>query len=259
MSTTTTKLKPLVDGDVLVYRCGFSADSQMKKEAKERGYNEEETKQFLEETDYTSWAIGNLKTSLRDLEERFGGKNRIFLTGEGNFRESIATILPYKGNRPGTKPKYYRDLKDYMLHFKDATLIEGREADDAMGCAQWAKKDRSTVICTIDKDLDMIPGNHFNFMHGKFYEVDIADANLYFFKQMLTGDRVDNIPGIEQIGEKRSEALIEENGRDLFLVRDAVQQKYKEQYGEEWEAAYNEIADLLWIERVEGRKCPFLF
>lgn len=255
----TDKLSPLIDGDVLVYRCGFSADSQMKREAKERGLSPEETEEFLAETDYTNWAIGNTKTSINDLVERFGGKPRIFLTGDGNFREQLATILPYKGNRTGAKPKYYRDIKDYLLHFKDAELIHGREADDAMGCIQWAAKDRSTIICTIDKDLDMIPGWHYNFMHNEQYGIHVKEANLWLFQQMLLGDRVDNIPGIHNVGEKRTAALLEENDHDLFKVRDAVQALYRKQYGEDWEAAYNEVADLLWIERIEGKKCPFLF
>lgn len=254
------KLSPLIDCDILLYRCGFSADSQMKREAKERGYDEEETKQFLEETDYTSWAIGNLKTSLEDITSRFRGKPRLFLTGSGNFREQLATLQPYKGNRdPSHKPKYYRDLKDYMLHFKNAELIEGREADDAMGCAQWAAKDKSTIIASIDKDLMMIPGNHYNLSKGETRYVDIHEANLWLFQQMLLGDRVDNIPGIDNVGPKRTAALLEECNYELARVRDAVQALYRKQYGEDWEAAYVEVASLLWIERVEGKKCPYLF
>lgn len=260
LPTTTNKLRPLIDGDMLVYSCGFSADSQKRKEGKELGLQDEELEQWLQEEDYTAWAIGNVKTSINDIVGQFSDRYRLFLTGDGNFREQIATILPYKGNRdPTHKPKYYKEIKTYMMDRLLAEVIHGREADDAMGCAQWAHKDRSTVIASGDKDLDMVPGYHYNLRKGTFYDVGINDANLFFFRQMLTGDRTDNIPGINQIGDKRADKLIEDCGYDLDKVRAAVQEKYKAQYGEDWERAYQEVADLLWIERVENKKCPYLW
>lgn len=261
-------LTPLIDCDILVYRCGFAADSQVKRDVLEQsgGIPEEDLKQILEQTDYLNFALGNVKSVMHEVLDTFrvapspaGDKQgyRAFLTGSGNFREQLATILPYKGNRDELhKPKYYREIKSYLVDIWRATVVHGREADDALGCEQWKHKDRSTCIVTIDKDLDMVPGYHYNWVKKEFYDVSLDDANKFLFYQMLTGDRTDNIPGINKIGEVRATKLLD--GLDLESARNVVISKYREQYGEAWEQAYNEVAGLLWIQRIEGKECPYL-
>lgn len=254
------KLRPLIDGDIMLYACGFAADSQIKKEYKEHfpEASDEEVAQAMAETEYTNYALGNVKSVLDDICAMFSKDYKLYLTGAGNFREQIATILPYKGNRDEThKPKYYRDIKDYLKDFWNATTIFGREADDALGCEQWAHKDRSTVIVTIDKDLNQIPGYHYNWRKNLFFDVSLTDANAFFWYQMLDGDKTDNIPGIKGLGEKKIPKLF--NGAtDIPTLRAIVQEQYKKQYGPDWERAYHEVADLLWMQRVEGKTCPFL-
>lgn len=255
-------LKPLVDGDILQYRCGFAADSQVKKDFKDNnpGASTEELDNYMANYDYVSFALGNVKSTMKEVIERFDGDSmRVFITGSGNFREQLATILPYKGNRdPTHKPKYYRDIKQYLIDVWKAEVIHGREADDALGCTQWAAKERDTVICTIDKDLDMIPGHHYNFVKNEYYYVQKPWADCFLFWQMLVGDRTDNIPGINKIGKVRADALYEESGGDVLKFREIVRQKYREQYGADWERAYREVGGLLWIQREEGEECPFL-
>ena len=38
----------------------------------------------------------------------------LYITGEGNFRDTIATERPYKGNRKSDKPFHYHNLKAYI-------------------------------------------------------------------------------------------------------------------------------------------------
>jgi len=55
----------------------------------------------------------------------------IILSGPGNFRDSIATIKPYKGNRDPTHiPVHYSAIRQYMIDQYCAVVIHGREADD---------------------------------------------------------------------------------------------------------------------------------
>ena len=61
----------------------------------------------------------------------------LFLTGSGNFREQLATIRPYKGNRPDDKPYHYERVRDYLIKFRNAILVEGMEADDAVSIEQY--------------------------------------------------------------------------------------------------------------------------
>ena len=265
-STTTNYeipagLTPLLDCDILVYRCGFAADSQVKRDIEEQSggtLSEDEVKQELEKTDYLNFALGNVKSVMHDVLDAFCTKEyRAYLTGSGNFREQLATILPYKGNRDELhKPKYYREIKQYLTDVWGAELVHGREADDALGCEQWKHKDRSTCIVSIDKDLDMIPGFHYNWVRKEFYDVDIQDANKFLFYQMLTGDRTDNIPGIKGVGPVRAKKLLGDG--TMEDNRRVVQEQYRQQYGDEWEAAYHEVASLLWIQRIEGKECPYL-
>lgn len=76
---------------------------------------------------------------------------------------------------------------------------------------QWALNSHrqnleKTVICTKDKDLDMISGLHYNWTKDKEpYEVSEQQALKAFYSQLLTGDRVDNIQGIKGIGNKKAE------------------------------------------------------
>lgn len=260
--TSYKHLKPLVDGDILQYRCGFAADSQVKKEYKENnpGASDEEIAAYMADYDYVAFALGNTKEVIREVEKLFDSSNmRVFLTGQGNFREQVATILPYKGNRdPSHKPKYYKDIKHYLIDVWKAEVIDGREADDALGCAQWEAKERDTVLCTIDKDLDMIPGHHYNFVKKEYYYVPKQYADMRIFWQMLVGDRTDNIPGIAGIGEVRATKLMDECKGDLEAFRAVVRDKYKDQYGSDWERSYNEVGSLLWIQREDGKECPYL-
>lgn len=256
------ELHPLIDCDILVYRCGFAADSQVRRDfkAQDTTATAEEIEEALQEEDYVHFALGNVKQVMEEVVGRFNPDYKAYLSGKSNFREQVATILPYKGNRdPSHKPKYYREIKEYLVSVWNATVVEGREADDAIGCDQWGAKSRDTIIVSIDKDLDMIPGPHYNWVKNFAYDVNLNNANLMLFYQMLTGDRTDNIPGIYGVGPKTADRLIESLGSDLGKVRTAVQEAYRKQYGPGWEAAYNEVATLLWIQRVPDKECPYLW
>ena len=126
-------------------------------------------------------------------------------------------------------------------------MIEGREADDALGCAQT----KETCIVSIDKDLDMIPGAHYNFVKDQFYEVNEEQAWHSFYKQLLTGDRTDNIPGITGIGPKKAEKLLDGHKGQMDLHR-RVEQAYKEHYAKDALSLMNERGSLLWIQREPG-------
>ena len=51
-----------------------------------------------------------------------------------------------------------------------------------MGIYQMANKD--TVICSIDKDLLMIPGEHYDFVKGIYREQFTIPAIRHFYRQL---------------------------------------------------------------------------
>lgn len=240
----------LFDSDILVYRCGFSADSEAKKEWGNEKYLD---------MDYPEKALGNTKSAITGTLEKLEANAedcKFFLTGAGNFRDKIATIKPYKGNRdPTHKPKYYKEIRDYLMGVWKAELIEGHEADDALAMAQWACPDRSTCIVTIDKDLNMIPGWHYNWVKEEMFDVSISDANRNFYWQMLVGDTTDNIPGIRGVGPKTADKLLRKDAEEAEW-KGIVKDLYYKEYGPRYEEALREIAMLLWMWRKPNDSPP---
>jgi len=228
----------LIDGDLLVYRCGFACKPD----------------------EDVSHALYNIKNALTNILDKFQGFEyyKLYLTGKDNFRKEVATIKPYKGNRKDTdKPKYYNEIREYMINHWNAEVIDGREADDALASEQWKHPDRSTVICSIDKDLNMVSGLHYHFVKDILYDVSLHEANRMLFWQLLVGDSSDNIPGIDKIGPKTADKLLPIEHTEKQW-QDTVVQKYKDQYGSKWKEAYNEVATLLWMQRVQDESCEFL-
>lgn len=241
---------PLVDGDILVYRLGFAADARAKKNYPG----------FDKEVDYLSDVLNLIDITIdRLIDKEFSHPETsyIFLSGKTNFRDDIATIKPYKGNREGnSKPKYYNEIREYLIECCGADMTDGIEADDAMGTFQFGSSPKSTCIVTIDKDLNMIPGLHYNFVKEKHYYVTETEAYISFFRQLLEGDTTDNIPGITGIGPVTARKHILETLSEERCV-EICKDLYRQQYGAQADQAITEIANLLWIRRKEGESCPY--
>jgi hypothetical protein len=191
-------MKALIDGDILVYRIGFASE------------NEPE-----------SIAIARCSEFIEDLILFNGfGEYQGYLTGKTNFRNEIAVTAPYKGNRKSAKPKHYQLLRDYMESAWSFTMIEDQEADDAIGIAAYEMEVGEYCICSIDKDLDMLRGDHYNFVKDERYFITEEEGIKNFYKQLLMGDRVDNIIGIKGIGTVKAERLLKEckNENEMYLA-----------------------------------------
>lgn len=133
-----------------------------------------------------------------------------------NFRASIAITKPYKGNR-GEKPEWYLKwspiIENHLLeNWKFIRCAYNIEADDLVAsiCTQLpAVEPTCTVICCQnDKDLQQVPGHHYNFVKNAPMEITPAAAALKLFTQVLTGDTTDNIPGLHKCGPKGAEAIM---------------------------------------------------
>lgn len=196
----------------------------------------------------------------------------LYLTGKGNFREEIAKKKGYKENRSEKeKPFHYENLKAYLIYSLGAEVVEGMEADDAMAIAQWEdylgcwdidehasndyfrRDDINTIICTRDKDLLMVPGLHYGWECGKQPErsphfVTEEEGLSFFYKQVLTGDSVDNIPGCPGIGPKKAEKALEGLSQEEEMYQ-AVLALYEEKYPENASEELLEQARLVWMVR----------
>lgn len=217
-------MKALIDGDILVYRIGFAAEGETKGVAISR------MAEFVEEL-----------VMIQDVGDYQG-----YLTGSNNYRKEIAKEAPYKGNRTAPKPEHYDLLREYLTLSWGFEMVDGQEADDAIGIEAYKSEEDSYLIMTIDKDLDMIRGWHYNFIKGIRYHVDECDTLRWFYTQVLTGDRVDNIPGLKGIGPKKAEKILGEATEEGELFQ-AVLKAYDNDL-----ARLTEMGQLLWIRRKEG-------
>ena len=223
-------MKALIDGDIIVYRVGFAADKESEKIARSR---------------LDSFMVDLMMFGLPDEVDKYDG----FLTDTqpSNFRYGFAVTYPYKGNRSGAKPVHYDYLRTLLVQDYGFDVVYGEEADDAISKAATADPD--TIIVTIDKDLDQVPGRHYNFVTRKYYEVTEQEGIRNFYKQLLTGDRVDNIVGLNRVGPLTAVKILQgrETPEDMFK---AVVEAYRER-GE----AYDRIIEngrLLWLRRYDG-------
>lgn len=273
-------MQALIDGDIIQYRCGFASDKQMyflpdgtrmqyKKDmvnyCKDNGIDvgtigTEVTHEPVER------ALHSVKKTLKGIMASIDATEcKIFLTGKANFRDDL--YPKYKANRDRSrKPHWFKEIGEYMVKYWDAEVVTGVEADDAMGWWQWKAilnntsnnlSDTETCICTLDKDLNMIPGWHYNWVaddgKGLMFLNDEESAILYFMQQWLTGDSADNIPGLPKVGEKTAQKILEPYKTSVTSVRQlyqAIADEYKKKAISP--EMMHMIGDLLWIQRVPG-------
>jgi hypothetical protein len=193
---------------------------------------------------------------------------KVFLSGKTNFRNAVATIPTfkqdgtpvqgYKANRSDSvRPYWYARIREYMCDVWDAVLFEGIEADDALAIEQWAEDEYepTTIIATIDKDLRNVPGWHYNILKKDDELISTQQAREHFYRQVLTGDPTDNIPGCYRVGKKRAEATItrdmsEQEMYDACLgIYEENLEKFPDRHGPHTSAATSllENARLLWM------------
>lgn len=215
-------MKALIDGDILVYRIGFASQDTSDRLAIAR------MAEFLEEL-----------VMMPEIGDYQG-----YLTGSNNYRNEIAKTAPYKGNRTGDKPVHYDLLRQYLATAWGFEVVQEQEADDAIGIAAYEFEDTEDyMIMSIDKDLDMLRGWHYNFLKNHKYFVDEYDGIVNFYKQILTGDRVDNIVGLKGIGPKKAEKIL----KDCVTEEDMYNAVLKA-YDNDTERVL-ENGQLLWIRR----------
>ena len=240
----TTPTKGLVDADMLVYEAAFCGQDR-------------------ETGDVFSFDRCADMVDRRLLEIKDGAgvdELHLFLTGDGNFRFDIATVKPYKAKRP-EKPWHYKNVRVY-LEGLGAEVVQGMEADDALAMAQTD----TTVICTRDKDLRQVPGWHYGWELGKQPEFtlqwvdEIGDIQLvgdkkkeikgtglkFFYSQMITGDTVDNIPGLPRGGAVLAYKTLANTTTEGEMFK-AVRELYREKYEEDADERMLEQGQLLWM------------
>ena len=219
----------LVDGDPFAYRAAFSCEN----------YSEDDALDKVDEV---------LDDALNEVMWEVSEDDyQIFLTGKGNFRYDIAVTHEYKGNRKGVeKPAHLQAIRQHMIDNWSAIVSEGEEADDLLGIWATAYGTNATII-SIDKDMLQIPCHHFNPNKKTFTTMSEREGSKFFYTQILTGDKADNIIGLYGIGPKKAAKLLADSVTDEEMYEECLRA-----YGGD-EARVIENARLLWLRRYEGQ------
>jgi hypothetical protein len=210
----------LIDADLVAFRCAASVEP----------HGEEEV------------ALLRADKLMRDLLVNTDSESYIaFLTGANNFRKKVNT--EYKANRKDKEPpRWLQACRGFLVSDWNAIISDGCEADDLLGIAQT----EDTRIASLDKDLKMIPGNHFNWLHNEYSYVSELEGIKHFYKQMLIGDKSDNIFGVMGLGPVKASKYIDHLTDEQEML-DIVYHLYLEDAGR-----FLMNAQCLWIMQQEG-------
>lgn len=235
----------VIDADSLVYSVGFATESKvwllideetLEPAVELRDVSKKKATEMLEDglclDSYVvpeSEAVAKAQTreSVDNVIDRSGATDyKLYLTdGTHNFRKEID--LAYKANRKDfVRPVHYDLIREVMINDYGAIVCDRYEADDALaieGWAAWNLERGDVLLCSIDKDLDQVPGYHYRWeTHNKlggFYWLSEEDARRNYWTSVLTGDLADNIVGLHRIGPKRAGSILYECRTDKEFYR----------------------------------------
>ena len=166
----------------------------------------------------------------------------VYLTPSKTFRHDIAVTAPYKAGRP-PPPHHKEEARAYLFKAHKAQEGNNIEADDLLGLNQTTE----TCIASVDKDLYMIPGRHYDIVKQEKLLIDLQAADDWFFTQLISGDRTDNIKGLSGYGAKKAADIVAAFDGDHMGLVQHISELYEAEYG--GPEAMIEHAQLVYILR----------
>ena len=248
--------KAFIDGDMPVYAaCQDAEENRGSFDYCKSKFSEIISNQFME---LQSWFNKKERTRNSDLKQYH------LYIGSDDYSNYRYNVDPeYKIQRKGKpKPKYFWELKEWILESFDVTYVREREADDLVSIDAVAYGNNAIIVGG-DKDYRMVedvwhwepdkgvppyfveaPGCllKLRMLTGNWRE--FGTGRLWFWYQMIIGDSTDNIPGVPRKGHKFAwQFLLSKEHKD---IPEAVYQLYKDNNMED---RIEVNARLLWIQR----------
>lgn len=244
------------------------------------------------ETEPLENAIHILNSSIKGICSQLGTDRYYGYTGRGDtFRTQLATLKEYKGNRKSmVKPTHLEDLKDYIEHKHNASIVTHFEADDYCSMDAWFcfnkysktgnEKDRLITVA-IDKDSKGVTSFLFN--PNKMFEPqkieglgtiykDEKDIDGYgrawFYYQVCAGDVADNydpscfsdvksgpISAFDALSgcatDKQYWQAIVNYYKKLYPEKKIITNFRQDEIEIDWKYVLQEICHLAWMKRWE--------
>lgn len=266
-----TKTIAVIDGDVIAFRCAAANETRsIRVTHKMTGQTTEHTHRTafkehirgsfeidefdvedVQTTEDISHAYHALNTTIESLVKSCQADGyEIYLSGEGNFRDSLPLPTKYKDGRSSMKPVQLGDCRDYLKKRHKAVVVDGYEVDDklSMRCYDGVKNKKKIIACTIDGDQNGVAGWMYNWTKmsepklikglGDIYLVkDNKDfdghGRKFYYAQWILGDSVDAFKPSElakkKFGVVSMYNLLKDCKTDQECLR-AVYEQYKKWY-----------------------------
>jgi len=224
----------VIDADSALYRAGFANEKREYACSIEGEYitgfqYKKEADEFQEDTGCdvelvsipgpVGLSLHNLRQSVASMFAIEHSSYEMYFEGEGNFRYNY--FPEYKSARKNSpKPAHFEQLKKHLQGQYGAIPVEKEETDDRVSWRhlQLLSEGKESCIVSIDKDLNNTYGWHYNWVSGDLYYISLEEADLNFWRQLITGDVTDSVPGIPGAGKKAAEKILpywREHGLEL--------------------------------------------
>ena len=224
---TPTPTLLLVDGSSYLYRAFFAGGDAMSTTLPDG---------TVQKTGAIRILINMMQKLLKDHPAAYGAC--VFDAKGPTFRDAI--YPEYKAQRSPMPD----DLRSQIAPIHEVVRlmgwpvldVPGVEADDVIGtlAVTAARQGINVIISSGDKDLAQLVNEHIaiiDTMSGKVRDLAGVEAEfgvparLMLDYQMLVGDQVDNVPGVQGVGPKTAVKLLQEYGSVDALVAQADQIK----------------------------------
>lgn len=198
-----------------------------------------------------------IRNSFKAIQDKYPERKMIIvLEAEGNFREHY--YPEYKAQRDGDILMRKKLSQWVGKEFKNVQFAVGEETDDICSKFQWkGYKDYiktgeySFIVSSCDKDSLTTCGKVYNYCKDEEYEISPLEATRFFCYQILIGDSVDNVLGLNspiskelaaQLGVKHNSKGVGETTANNILAPCQTEKEcfervilcYKDVYGDKW-------------------------
>lgn len=217
----------LIDADILAYQAAATSEKAIK-------WDDD----IWTLHSFESEAQQHFANMVTTITEKSGCDTHVLCwTHSDNWRKDV--LPSYKSNRVATrKPLVLSEIRKWGQENYESRIIPSLEGDDILGLmATDPTMKNKVIICTIDKDLKTIPGNHYNFAKDELFTVSLHEADLYHMSQTLTGDATDGYKGCPGIGAVTAKKIL-----DAAIEEGSLWADQKQLNGLFWEAVVKTYA-----------------
>lgn len=171
--------------------------------------------------------MGYLKEFIQTLQKKFYTDDFILVVGDrNNWRKQ--RYPDYKANRKEKeKPPMYDVILNRLYQDCEVVSLPNLEADDTCRIIYEDNRNYATrkVLVSIDKDFHSFPCELYDPLHDKQYVINQQEADYNLMKQIIMGDKADNIIGLEGYGEVKTKKFLDDEPRILNDVRELFREK----------------------------------